>query len=121
MATPVKTLAASLKPLAPRGWFIEGSGRPTANVPTVVVKLQQLRVRKLPQAPVAKLEVDIRATITVPGDVTEVVEQKLDDQLIEFLFALSSLNCKYGEAEKVIAEGRLGYDLTINVLAEPKE
>jgi hypothetical protein len=109
-------LATALKPVLPKGWVIEGSSRPVANVPNTIVKLQQLAVRKLAQAPAARHEIDIRATITAPGEDTKITEDRLDDDLLTFLTALDDLHVKYGEATKVIAESRLGYDITITVL-----
>lgn len=116
MVAPRKVLAAAIKPVLPRGWLLEASGRPLPNVPTTTVKLQQLAVRKLPQAPGARHEIDIRATITAPGEDTKITEDKLDDDLLTFLSALDDLHVKWGECTKVIAESRLGYDVTITIL-----
>jgi len=116
MPAPRKLLGASLKPVLPRGWIIEGSGRVVANVPTTIVRLQQLAVRKLAQAPAGKHEIDIRATITAPGEDTKISEDKLDDDLLEFIIALESLHVRWSECTKVIADGRLGYDITLTIL-----
>jgi len=116
-ATPVprKVLEAALKPLLPKTWRLEGSGRPVDNVPATVVKLQQLAVRKLPQAPFALHEIDVRATITAPGEQTQTVEDKLDRDLLTFVTALDDARILWAEATKVIAESRLGYDITITI------
>jgi hypothetical protein len=116
MVAPRKVLADALKTALPKGWLIEASGRPVDNVPTTVVKLQQLAVRKLAQAPGARLEIDMRATITAPGEDTKIAEDKLDDELLTFLSGLDELHIKWSECSKVIAESRLGYDVTITIL-----
>jgi hypothetical protein len=114
---PLKALTDGLKPYLPRGWLIEGSARPVDNVPTTVVKLQQLAVRKLTAAPLGALEIDMRATITAPGEHTQTVENKLDRDLLAFLNALNTHRVKWDEATKVIADSRLGYDITLTILA----
>lgn len=116
MVAPRKVLASALKNNLPKGWIIEGSGRPLDNVPTTTVKLQQVAVRKLPQAPGARHEIDILATITAPGEDTKIAEDKLDDGLLTFLSALDYLHIKWGECTKVIRDSRLSYDLTITIL-----
>lgn len=114
--TPRKVLASALERLLPRGWRLADSGRVVDNVPNTTVRLQQLAVRKLAEAPRGFHEIDVRATITAPGEHTQAAEDRLDRDLLQFILALEENKTKWTEATKVIADGRLGYDITLTIL-----
>lgn len=121
--TPRLELAAKLRPLLPKGWSIVDNARKVDSVPTTIVQIRLLEVAKLPQAPGARHQLTYRVTISAPGESTQAVENRLDDDLITFLTALDTAKILWSTATKVeVGElKRIGYDITLTATGKKKE
>lgn len=118
---PRKALAAALKPLLPRTWYIVDNQGTVDDVNRTVVRLKQLGITRLPQAPIGAHSVRFVITITAPNVSTQAAEDKLDDQVDDLIHALDGLNVEWTDATKVIAGDRLAYDINLTITSTKKE
>lgn len=114
---PRKELAALLKPILPRTWYIRDSMGTTDDVNRTIVKLKQMTIERLPQAPQGKHLIGFVVTISAPNANTQAAEDKLDDQVNALIHAVDSLGIEWKTATKVIDENRLAYDITLNLIS----
>jgi len=117
---PRKVLAEDLAPLLPKTWQIVDTGRSVDLTRKTVVRLKQLRITRLPEAPTAAHAIEFVATIRVPEQSTQAAEDKLDDQVNALLHALDDTETvSWTLAEKVkLDENALGYDITLTLVSE---
>lgn len=115
---PRKALANALKPLIPRTWYIKPSHGTVDDVNKTVVKLKQLKIARLPEAPIGKHTISFVVTISAPNQNTQAAEDKLDDDVNALIHALDVNGFDWKEATKVIDDNRLAYDITLNLISE---
>lgn len=116
--TPREELVAVLQPLLPKPWLIITSER-AADASGTTLRLQQRKIRRLAVAGTGVHEIDFDATLAVPGEDADRVEDDLDDELTAFVFALDSARIKWDEWTKSYFTdiGALGYQATITITA----
>lgn len=116
-------LEEQLVPLLPAKWRVIPYQRmpQTLDRPTVLFK--QLSFTPLPEAPAGHLQVEVVITVADPHSDQDRAEDALDDEVLELVFALDSLNnLTWSTAQKVLVnETYLGWDITCSTISAKKE
>jgi hypothetical protein len=117
-------LAEKLAPTLPAAWRVITLVGEADNADTTTLRLSQLTLRRIPKAPRSRsVEVVFEAVLTVPNESVAHAEDRLDDELVEWLVAVTALGLTWSEFTKTqTGEGRLGYrgELTMTAALEPK-
>ena len=109
---PRDDLAATLTPTLPAGWrVITRLAENDDDDRATTLRLSQLTIRRIPAAPRSRsVEVVFEAVVTVPGEDRAAAEDRLDDELMAWLVAVTRLGLSWTEFVKTqTSEGRLGY------------
>lgn len=113
---PARTvLTAALKPLCPPGWVWVTDERPRADDERTRVQALQRRIDPGRFGSTAAHRIGFTVTITVPSLDLSKAEEQLDDDIIAFLYSLSDKGIQWTTATKAIYDGRLGYQLELEL------
>lgn len=117
--TPRAALAAILKPLLPEGWKFVLTNRFTDTLSATTVWLKQERITRLPVTPQAAHLIEYTVTIATPLTDFDKAEDRLDDEVNALIHALDVAGIEWTSAEKkLLSEGVLCYDLSVNLISE---
>jgi hypothetical protein len=108
-------LADALTPLCPPAWQIITDERPRDDNGRTRLVLSQRTIDPAGDGARKNLPIGFEATVTVPGGDLEAAENRLDDEILEFVHALTVAHIKWTTATKAIYDGRLGYQLGISI------
>lgn len=108
---PRADLADTLKPTLPSTWRLIDHVADADNAEQTTLRLTQLTLRRVPQAPRSRaVEVVFEAVLTVAGEDMAGAEDRLDDELLEWLVVVTRLGLTWTDFTKTkTSEGRLGY------------
>lgn len=112
---PRQQLLDALRPLCPDAWLIVTDERKRDDTERVLLQLLQRTIEPPTDGARKNHPIGFLATISVAGTDLGAAEDELDDQMVEFLHALSGARISWTTATKALYEGRLGYQLNINI------
>lgn len=107
-----------LQPLLPAHWQVVADERQRDDVDATSVLLSQRTIERHPQAGTGVHLVGFTVTVTVPGTQLDTAEDRLDDDLDQFLWTLDEAGIVWEQATKAIygdKAPRLGYQLGLQV------
>ena len=128
MSTLRQELRDRLKPLMPEGYKLRPNGLALESIPQPVVQIKQLRMRPAEQAGIGAagrgaLTVEMVLTMAVPHRDPQAAEDKLDDDVTEFVAALDGIEwLRWVDAEKVTTgpdDRYLAYDIRVEINTTP--
>jgi hypothetical protein len=108
-------LQDALTKACPKGWyFITDEGTRPADQLTRVHLLQR-SISPGRYGSTAAHRIGFTVTITVPQSDERTAEDQLDDDVLVFLYALTALHIQWTTATKATYDGRLGYQLDLEI------
>ena len=115
-------LEKQLKPILPDNWMIRKNHTSDGLNAKVTVTFKHQRISKTSAAPGASLENRVVITVTHPSTDQAQAENALDDQVLEVCSALDTIeNLDWTEAEKVLDNDRLAWDITTLIYSKKKD
>ena len=114
-------LASALKPHLPKRWMVVRADRPIDEIVVPTLMISQRTIEPAPNAAGNHL-VTFRLTIMDPHDDENAAEDALDDEVDDLLFALDQVDgLWWTEAQKLTAQGKRAYQITLKAASARKE
>lgn len=108
-------LLAAVQPLVPAQWQLVTDESAQDDVQLPRVTLSQRTIGPATFAGTAVHVVGFTVTVTVPDSDLGAAEDALDDDIEVFIWALDSARVLWTEATKGLYDGRLGYQLGVQI------
>lgn len=108
-------LQDALAKVCPRGWLWITDERPRADDERTRVHLLQRTITPGKFGSTAAHRIGFQVTVTVPQTDLSGAEDQLDDDVLVFLYSLTGLGIQWTTATKAVYDGRLGYQLELEI------
>jgi hypothetical protein len=107
---------AAIAPVLPRGWKVVPYLTSFDNITQTIVMIHATGVQRFPQAPAKTYEISFEATVLDPSKDPARVWDSLDDEVLEAIAALDSIDSlNWTGAEPVVISNLFGWNITFTV------
>ena len=116
MPTAREQVATQLQPLIPKAWKLVDYLTDFDQISGPTVMLHVTEIGKFPEAPQGYLLVTFEATVLAPGKDPSRVWGALDDQVLETIHALDTIDgLDFLNAEPVVHSNHFGFNIRFSV------
>jgi hypothetical protein len=114
--TARKQVVDAIEPLLPKSWKVVPYLTSFDNIDRTVVMVHATRIAKFPQAPQGTYVIEFEATVLDPSKDPSRVWDELDDEVLEAIAALDTIDSlDWTGAEPVAVSGLFGWIITFSV------